>query len=172
MNETIEDVHRFWDALPLGVGCIVQEPASEEWIAEFDHGKRNYALAGILETFAPATLRGQHVLDVGCGPGFWARHLICMEVDYTGIDISARSVGLARRSLDMDGWRGSVLTANAEALPFEDNSFQGVVREGVIHHTPNTQACIDEIYRVLQPAGRAAVSTCGPQCSDLVRFSR
>jgi ubiquinone/menaquinone biosynthesis C-methylase UbiE len=158
MNGTIEDVRRFWDASPLGVGCIAHEPASKEWIAEFDHGKRNYALAGMLETFAPATLRGQQVLDVGCGPGFWGRHLIRMGANYTGIDISARSVDLATRSLDMEGLRGRVLTANAEALPFPDNSFQAVVSEGVVHHTPDTQACIDEIYRVLQPGGRAAVS--------------
>ena len=158
MTKTIEDVRRFWDALPLGVGIIAQEPASAEWIAEFDHAKRNYALAGVLETFAPATLQGQRVLDVGCGPGFWARHLIRMGADYTGIDISARSVDLARRSLDVGGLRGNVLTANAEALPFEDESFQKVVSEGVVHHTPATQACIDEIYRVLEPGGRAAVS--------------
>ena len=158
MNETIEDVRRFWDALPLGAGFIAQEPGSTEWLSEFDRLKRNYALLGIFDTFAPVTLRGQRVLDVGCGPGFWARHLIRMGADYTGIDISARSVDIARRSLDMEGLCGHVLTANAEALPFEDGSFQAVVSEGVVHHTPDTQACIDEIHRVLQRGGRAAVS--------------
>ncbi len=158
MNKTIDDVRRFWDEIPLGVGFIALEPGTAEWFVEFDRLKRSYALLGMLETFAPGTLQDQRVLDVGCGPGFWARHLIGMGAKYTGIDISARSVELARRSLDTYGLNGTVLTANAEALPFEGGSFQAIVSAGVVHHTPDTQACIDEIFRVLQPGGRAAVS--------------
>jgi SAM-dependent methyltransferase len=157
-NETIEDVRRFWDAMPLGVDSVAREPGSAEWFAEFDRLKRSYALLGILETFVPAALRGQRVLDVGCGPGFWARHLIRIGAIYTGIDISTRSVELAKRSLDLDGLHGNVLIGNAEALPFANDCFDAIVSEGVIHHTPDTQACIDEIYRVLRPGGRAAIS--------------
>lgn len=158
MDPTIDDVRRFWDTLPLGVGFIPEDVGSAEWFREFDRVKANFGLLGVLETFAPATLRGKRVLDVGCGPGFWARHLIPMGADYEGIDVSPRSVELARRSLELSGQRGRIRTANAESLPFDAESFDAVISEGVIHHTPDTQACIDEIYRVLRPGGRAAVS--------------
>jgi SAM-dependent methyltransferase len=158
VDPTIEDVRQFWDACPLGVGFVRGEVGSEAWFREFDRLKTNYGLLGALETFAPPSLKGKRVLDVGCGPGFWARLLIPLGADYTGIDVSPRSVELARRSLELYGLRGTVQIGNAEALPFDDASMDAVVSEGVIHHTPDTQACIDEIYRVLRPGGRAAVS--------------
>jgi 2-polyprenyl-3-methyl-5-hydroxy-6-metoxy-1,4-benzoquinol methylase len=158
VTSTIGDVRRFWDSMPLGVGFVEGELGSVEWFAELDRMKRGFALLGILETFAPAGLAHRRVLDVGCGPGFWARHLVRSGAIYTGIDISARSVGLARRSLELNGLAGGVVNGNAEALPFANDTFDAVVSEGVIHHTPDTQACVDEIWRVLKPGGRAVVS--------------
>jgi SAM-dependent methyltransferase len=158
VDPTIEDVRRFWDASPLGVGFVRGEVGSLAWFREFDRLKTHYGLLGAIEMFAPPSLNGKRVLDIGCGPGFWARHLIPLGADYTGIDISPRSVELARRSLELYGLRGTIQIGNAEALPFDDASMDAVVSEGVIHHTPDTQACIDEIYRVLRPGGRAAVS--------------
>lgn len=158
MNDTLDDVRRFWDTLPLGVDYVAHEPGTIEWFREFDRQKANYALVGVLPSFAPPALRGQRVLDVGCGPGFWARYLAARGVDYTGIDLSPRSAAMAARSLELLGLRGQVQVGNAEALPFADAIFDAVISEGVIHHTPDTQACIDGIHRVLRPGGRAAVS--------------
>jgi len=47
---------------------------------------------------------------------------------------------------------------NAESLTFDDCSFDFVNCQGVIHHTPDTQASLNEIYRVLRFGGRASVS--------------
>ena len=47
---------------------------------------------------------------------------------------------------------------NAERLSFEDETFSHVNCQGVIHHTPDTQSCLDEIYRVLEKGGTASVS--------------
>src|SRR5439155_13485599 len=41
----------------------------------------------------------------------------------------------------------------AEALPFDDETFDLVYSWGVLHHTPNTQRALDEAYRVLKPTG-------------------
>jgi len=46
---------------------------------------------------------------------------------------------------------------DAETLPFEDNVFDLVYSNGVIHHTPNTRSVVSEMYRVLKPGGRAIV---------------
>lgn len=156
---TIDEVRRFWNSQPLGLGYVRGEIGSKEWLAHFDHLKANYGLIGVLDTFTPDELRGKHVLDVGCGPsGFWARRLDRIGAVYSGIDISDKSVALGREAVRPLGLAEAIRVGNAEALPFHDNAFDAVVSEGVIHHTPNTQACIDEIYRVLKPGGRAAVS--------------
>jgi ubiquinone/menaquinone biosynthesis C-methylase UbiE len=45
---------------------------------------------------------------------------------------------------------------DAEKLSFKDNTFDFVVSWGVIHHSPYTEKCINEIYRVLKPGGRTS----------------
>jgi SAM-dependent methyltransferase len=47
--------------------------------------------------------------------------------------------------------------ADAERLPFDDNSFDLVYSWGVLHHSPNTPKAIDEVFRVLRPGGIARV---------------
>jgi ubiquinone/menaquinone biosynthesis C-methylase UbiE len=42
-------------------------------------------------------------------------------------------------------------------LPYESNYFDFVYSFGVIHHTPNINTAVDEIYRVLKPGGRAVI---------------
>jgi SAM-dependent methyltransferase len=46
---------------------------------------------------------------------------------------------------------------DAERLPFDDNSFDVVYSNGVLHHTPNTRQVVAEIKRVLRPGGKAIV---------------
>ena len=47
---------------------------------------------------------------------------------------------------------------NAETMSFDSNFFDHVNCQGVIHHTPNTEKAISEIYRVLKPGGTASIS--------------
>ena len=47
---------------------------------------------------------------------------------------------------------------NAESMTFPDASFDHVNCQGVIHHTPNTEATVAEIARVLKPGGTASIS--------------
>src|SRR5262249_33669783 len=46
---------------------------------------------------------------------------------------------------------------NAEALSFPDESFDWVYSHGVLHHTPNPQKAINEVWRVLKPNGRVII---------------
>ena len=48
-------------------------------------------------------------------------------------------------------------TADAENLPFTNNSFDIVYSWGVLHHSPNTPKAIEEVWRVLRPGGSARV---------------
>ena len=47
---------------------------------------------------------------------------------------------------------------NCENLHFENETFDHVNCQGVVHHTPNTQKAINEIFRVLKRGGKASIS--------------
>lgn len=87
---------------------------------------------------------GSHVLDVGCGDGFFGeraqRERGC---HVTGIDVSetalerARQRGLTARSADL-----------SRPLPFENNSFDYVVASEVIEHVPHSEELLKEAMRI------------------------
>ena len=94
-------------------------------------------------------------LEVGCGMG---TDTIVFEREgfkVTGIDLTPAHLTLAEKLFVLYNSRGTFIRGNAEKLPFEENSFGSVYSFGVLHHTTNTQKAINEIYRVLQPNGRA-----------------
>ena len=72
----------------------------------------------------------------------------------TGIDLTARAFEFTRTRLAYRRLESNVLMADAETLPFADNSFDLVYSYGVLHHTPDTVQGIGEVYRVLRPVGR------------------
>lgn len=65
-----------------------------------DAGFRAFAegsAPGLLATLRQAGIRGGRVVDLGCGSGIWAGHLVSAGYDVTGVDISAAMIALARR---------------------------------------------------------------------------
>jgi ubiquinone/menaquinone biosynthesis C-methylase UbiE len=94
------------------------------------------------------------VLEVGCGLGTDAVEFARSGADYTGIDLTQPAVQLTKQKLEAYSVPGTTKQADAEDLPFDDESFDVVYSWGVIHHTPNTDKCVKEMYRVLRPGGR------------------
>ena len=100
-------------------------------------------------------------MDVACGLGAsslqLAREAGCRVV---GIDLSPGSVESARRTAEDEALDGSVrfLVGDAEALPLEDASVDGVLCECSLCTFPNKQAAAAELVRVLKPGGRLALS--------------
>jgi ubiquinone/menaquinone biosynthesis C-methylase UbiE len=73
----------------------------------------------------------------------------------TGIDLTARAVDFTRARLASSGFVSDLRVADAEALPFADNSFDLVYSWGVLHHSPDTARAVREVHRVLRPGGAA-----------------
>jgi ubiquinone/menaquinone biosynthesis C-methylase UbiE len=95
-------------------------------------------------------------LDLGCGIGFWSS-LFVREFgvnNLTSADLTDNAVRLCKIRVPTT----IIKRENAESLSFNNNEFSHVNCQGVIHHTPNTQSCLDEIYRVLNEDGTASVS--------------
>jgi ubiquinone/menaquinone biosynthesis C-methylase UbiE len=100
---------------------------------------------------------GLDVLDVGCGQGIDLVQYAVAGARPTGVDLTPRHVQLARAHLASMGFEPVVLEGDAEALPFDDQSFDRASSNGVLHHTSDMSAAMREIRRVLRPGGSATV---------------
>lgn len=103
------------------------------------------------------------ILDLGCGPAwFWeaAAAQVPAGIALTLADLSAGMVKEAKERCaaipfaSVDG-----LEADAAALPFEDECFDGVIAMHMLYHLPDPALAIAEMFRVLKPGGFAAVTT-------------
>lgn len=71
----------------------------------------------------------------------------------TGVDLSDASLARARQRCEMAGYTPDLQVADAEQLPFPDNTFDIVYSYGVMHHSADPAQCVREARRVLKPGG-------------------
>jgi 2-polyprenyl-3-methyl-5-hydroxy-6-metoxy-1,4-benzoquinol methylase len=102
-----------------------------------------------------ASLRGQRVLEIGCGMGFHTEMLARTGAGVTAVDLSATSVSATQTRLEQKKLPADVRQMDAERLEFPDASFDLVWSWGVIHHSSRTGRIVREIARVLKPGGEA-----------------
>jgi len=146
-----EAVRSHWDARP----CGTREVPTEDRRQFFDQVERErYELEPHIPAFADfPSGRGNRVLEIGVGAGTdfvnWARH----GANLTGVDLTEAGVALAHERLSLEGLDADLRVADAEHLPFDDESFDIVYSYGVLHHTPDTDRAIAEALRVLKTGG-------------------
>jgi ubiquinone/menaquinone biosynthesis C-methylase UbiE len=147
-----EGVREFWDADPCGTRYL-------EGNEDFDaHAQARYALEPYIFEFANFKgARGKRVLEIGVGMGADYLEWLKAGAQATGVDLSAASLERARRRCELAGYTPDLRIADAESLPFPDNSFDVVYSYGVMHHSPDTSQCVREAWRVLKPGGQARI---------------
>lgn len=118
----------------------------------------------------PATLsllpdvRGKHVLDAGCGPGWYAEWLVNRGAVVVALDANATMVRLAQERL---GGRAQVRHANlAQPLDFlADSSFDLVLSTLVLDYIKDWRRAFGEFHRVLRKGGHLVFSIEHPQAT-------
>ena len=119
---------------------------------------------GISDALAHATQRmwpepGEKILDVATGTGWSARNLASLGARVTGIDIADDLLEAARALSAHIDPEISYQHADAEALPFDDASFDGVVSTFGVMFAPNQEQAASELARVCRPGGRLVLTT-------------
>jgi ubiquinone/menaquinone biosynthesis C-methylase UbiE len=104
-----------------------------------------------------ANVNNKLFLNIGCGGGYEGLLFSGYGANYVGVDFSFNAVNYTSKLVARAGYTGEAYQAEAEALPFKANVFDFVYTNGVLHHTPNTEATIIELRRVLKPGGTAMI---------------
>jgi SAM-dependent methyltransferase len=121
------------------------------------------SFAGVANPFALGRLEpGEVVLDVGSGAGtdsLVAAQMVGSEGRVTGVDMTPEMLAKAKAAaVEMKATNVEFLAGEAEGLPFEDESFDVVISNGVIDLIPDKDAVFSEIHRVLRPGGRIQIA--------------
>lgn len=130
---------------------------SAEWFGDTrDHWWHADSLARLVERMGASTVR--RVLDVGCGVGHWGRTIasvLAETVALEGIDREPAWVEKATEKANALGLgdRFRYRRGSADALPFEDDTFDLVTCQTVLIHVPDAAKAVREMVRVTRPGG-------------------
>jgi glycosyltransferase involved in cell wall biosynthesis/ubiquinone/menaquinone biosynthesis C-methylase UbiE len=153
-NETQQQ----WNNDPCGSHYVKNSQSHTlEWFLEAEAYRYGEYAPWMPETMEFAKHSGKQVLEIGAGMGTDLCQFALNGAYVTDLDLASGHLELARENFKLRGLSGEFIQHDAEHLPFDNNSFDVVYSNGVIHHTPNTVQVIKEMYRVLKPGGRAIV---------------
>jgi ubiquinone/menaquinone biosynthesis C-methylase UbiE len=116
------------------------------------------SFCGVGNPFSARELQpGEKVLDVGSGAGFdlyVASRFVGPSGKVCGIDLTREMVVRAQKNLLCSG-RGNieVVHISTEKIPYDDNTFDTVISNGVINLSPCKQELFLEIFRVMKKRG-------------------
>jgi SAM-dependent methyltransferase len=142
----------------------------EKWSISFDERCISYARDRFAAIAGTSGWPYPSALELGCGTGFFLLNLMQAGVAERGFvtDLSPGMVEVALRNgrglhLPVDG-----RVADAERIPYDDDTFDLVVGHAVLHHIPDVVAALREVLRVLRPGGRFVFAGEPTRYGDLI----
>lgn len=152
-EETKAQVRAFWNKQACGASSALSTKYSRQYFDEIEDSR--YSVEPEVFSFAQFTrFRGQKVLEVGVGAGTDFIQWVRAGAKSYGVDLTEEAVEHVGNRLRVYGLSAEeVRVADAEDLPYADNTFDLVYSWGVIHHTPDTIKALEEIIRVARIGG-------------------
>ncbi|MCF8199688.1 MAG: bifunctional 2-polyprenyl-6-hydroxyphenol methylase/3-demethylubiquinol 3-O-methyltransferase UbiG [Sulfuritalea sp.] len=107
-----------------------------------------------------ATIRDKQVIDVGCGGGLLSEGMAALGANVTGIDLSEKSLSVARLHLYESGHAINYRLISAEDMAAESPSqFDVVTCLEMLEHVPDPAITITACARLVKPGGQVFLST-------------
>ena len=151
MRPGIDEVRKYWDTRPCNVRHSRAEVGTRQYFDEVE--ERRYFVEPHIVPFAEFDRwAGKTVLEVGCGIGTDTIRFARAGASVTAIDVSSRSLDLARQRAEVYGLEDLTrfLLADAEHLDqvLGDEHFDLIYSFGVLHHTPDPAAALRQLRRL------------------------
>jgi SAM-dependent methyltransferase len=128
-----------------------------KWGIDFGSVGQGQVLGKLRKLVGPELDRGyDRSLEIGAGTGYFSLNLLQAGVvkDATCTDISPGMVTKLSANAEQLGLKVRTARADAESLPFAEESFDLVLGHAVLHHLPDLNRAFSEFHRVLAPGGR------------------
>jgi SAM-dependent methyltransferase len=130
-----------------------------KWGIDFGEVGQAQVLGKLRKLLGSELDRGyERSLEIGAGTGYFSLNLLQTGVvgEATCTDISPGMVSALGENAQRLGLNVRAARADAESLPFGDESFDLVLGHAVLHHLPDLERAFSEFHRVLRPGGRIA----------------
>lgn len=152
-NTLKNELHNYWNAESCGTYAATSEKYSISYYNEIE--AHRYNVEPEIKTFAEfEKYKGQKILEVGIGAGTDFSQWCKNEALAYGIDLTEEGVNHVKTRLELFNLTAQeIRVADAENIPYSDNTFDVVYSWGVIHHSPNTEKALKELVRVCKPNG-------------------
>src|SRR4051812_45327388 len=134
---------------------VASDEYDAKWGIDFGEIGRTQVLGKVRKLLGRHPGPFEHALEIGSGTGYFTLNLMQDGVieRATCTDISEGMLHTLAGNAERLGLDVRTAPADAEGLPFPDESFDLVLGHAVLHHIPNLQAAFREFYRVLKPGG-------------------
>ena len=156
-NDIKQEIKEYWNGKQPSKWYSKKEYGTKGYYDEVEFRRYNYFCPYIPINAEFDQHRAEKVLEVGVGLGTDLKQYAKNGAICYGTDLTEGAIDETRKHLEIYGLKANLQSMDAEDLKFEDNTFDLVYSFGVLHHTPDTQKSIDEIYRVLKPGGKAII---------------
>jgi len=155
MLDNKEEVKLFWNSASCGEDLYLQNVNLAGYQEQL---RKRYELEPYIIKFAKFDgSAGKKVLEIGVGLGADHQKFAESGAVLHGIDLTNRSISHTQKRFAMLDLKSDLKVGDAEALNFPDSTFDEVYSWGVLHHSPRTDKCIDEVWRVLKLGGVARI---------------
>lgn len=153
-NKAINVIKNYWNNRPCNLNHSTLQIGSKEYFDEVER-KKHFVEPHILEFADFSSYNNKKVLEIGCGLGTAAVNFIRNKANYYGIELSDKSLELTKKRLEVYNLSGKLYNINAETdLTFVGlDSFDLIYSFGVIHHSPNPEKIVKNVYKLLKPGG-------------------